>query len=163
VFFNEDGTGLIQVLEGKSRAARRMLPMTPRVYELLWSRYESSGRPSQGWIFPSGSKCGHYNGTTAKDNPKKALADSGVKLDFGEKRFVPYTLRHTALTNLGEKAGDDPFVLARIAGHSTITITQRYIHPQADAINRVFATPSRVGTGVGTGEAPKLKDAKSKE
>jgi hypothetical protein len=38
--------------------------------------------------------------------------------------------------------------LARIAGHSSITITQRYCHPQADAIERAFlkladATPSR--------------------
>jgi integrase len=143
VFFNEDGTGLIQVAEGKSKAAKRMLPMTPRVYELLWNRYESSGRPSGGWIFPSRSQCGHFKGDAAKDQHKKALTDSGVKLDFGEKRFVPYTLRHTALTNLGEKAGDDVFVLARIAGHSSITITQRYIHPQADAINRVFAAQSR--------------------
>jgi hypothetical protein len=56
-------------------------------------------------------------------------------------------------------------VLARIAGHSTIAITQRYIHPQADAINRVFATAPRVGTGTGVGtvEAPKLKGTKSKE
>jgi len=30
------------------------------------------------------------------------------------------------------------FVLARIAGHSSITVTQRYIHPQRDAINDVF-------------------------
>jgi|HubBroStandDraft_2_1064218.scaffolds.fasta_scaffold537921_2 hypothetical protein len=37
-----------------------------------------------------------------------------------------------------EKAGGDVFVLARIAGHSSISVTQRYIHPQADAINRVF-------------------------
>jgi serine/threonine protein kinase len=28
VFFNQDGTGLIQVLEGKSKAAKRILPMT---------------------------------------------------------------------------------------------------------------------------------------
>jgi hypothetical protein len=28
--------------------------------------------------------------------------------------------------------------LARIAGHSSITITQRHIHPQADAISLVF-------------------------
>jgi hypothetical protein len=30
------------------------------------------------------------------------------------------------------------FTLARIAGHSSITITQRYVHPQADAIERAF-------------------------
>ena len=31
------------------------------------------------------------------------------------------------------------FTLARIAGHSSITIIQRYVHPQADAIERAFA------------------------
>jgi hypothetical protein len=92
----------------------------------------------------------------AKDQHKKALTDSGVRA------FVPYTLRHTALTNLGEKAGGDVFVLARIAGHSSIMVTQRYIHPQADAINRVFAaSQSQVGTKLGTSkEAPKLRGAK---
>jgi len=133
VFFNQDCTGLVQVMEGKSKAAHRMLPMTPRVCELLRGRHESRGRPSEGWIFPSSSECGHFNGDAAKDQHKKGLTDSGVKA------FVPYTLRHTALTRLGERAGGDVFVLARIAGHSSITVTQRYIHPQADAINRVFA------------------------
>jgi integrase len=156
VFFNQDGTGLIQVMEGKSKAAHRMLPMTPRVYELLRGSYESSGRPSEGWIFPSTSECGHFNGDAAKDQHKKALTDSGVKA------FVPYTLRHTALTNLGEKAGGDVFVLARIAGHSSIMVTQRYIHPQADAINRVFAASQMlVGTKLGTFKGtPKLEQSK---
>jgi site-specific recombinase XerD len=55
------------------------------------------------------------------------------------------------LTRLGEKAGGDVFVLARIAGHSSITITQRYVHPQADAISRVFAVRlPKVGTKLGT-------------
>ncbi|MGA2628709.1 MAG: site-specific integrase [Terriglobia bacterium] len=53
------------------------------------------------------------------------------------KPFEPYCLRHTALTNLAS-AGCDAFTLARIAGHSSITITQRYCHPQADAIERAF-------------------------
>ena len=151
VFFNEDGTGLVQVVEGKSKAARRMLPMTSRVDKLLRSRYEANARPSEGWTFPSSSKGGHFNGDAAKGQHKKALTDSGVKA------FVPYTLRHTALTNLGEKAGGDVFVLAQIAGHSSITVTQRYIHPQADAINRVFAaSQSQVGTKLGTlKETPK--------
>jgi hypothetical protein len=37
------------------------------------------------------------------------------------------------------QAGCDAFTLERIAGHSSITITQRYVHPQVDAIERAFA------------------------
>ena len=73
-------------------------------------------------------------------------------------------LRHTALTQLAQ-AGADVFTLARIAGHSSITITQRYVHPQADAIERAFAPlgavsvtsdtqeeNSQVGTKLGTNQ-----------
>jgi integrase len=144
VFFNEDGTGLIQIIEGKSKAARRVLPMTPRVYELLRVRYESAGRPTEGWVFPNGGKSGHFDGNAAKDQHKKALEDSGVEA------FVPYTLRHTALTRLGEKAGGNVFALASIAGHSSITVTQRYIHPQAAAIGRIFANTANSQNRVGT-------------
>jgi hypothetical protein len=38
--------------------------------------------------------------------------------------------------------GCDAFRLAKIAGHSSITITQRYCHPQADAIERAFGNLS---------------------
>jgi hypothetical protein len=47
------------------------------------------------------------------------------------------------LTNLAA-AGWDAFTLARIAGHSSITITQRYCHPQADAIEQAFIKVGRV-------------------
>ena len=144
IFLNEDDTGLIQIVDGKSKAARRILPMTPRVYQLLRARHELARRPSDGWLFPSSAKSGHFDGDGAKEQHKKALDDSGVK------PFVPYTLRHTALTRLGEKAGGDVFVLARIAGHSSITVTQRYVHPQADAISRVFSSQLPVGTKLGT-------------
>ena len=121
-----------------------MLPMTPRVYALLLARHEAAGRPEDDWVFPSGSKLGHLNGDAAKEQHTKALEDSGVKV------FVPYVLRHTALTRLGERAGGDVFALARIAGHSSITVTQRYVHPQADTINRIFTSQLLVGTKLGT-------------
>jgi integrase len=132
VLLNDDGTGLIQIVDGKSKAARRTLPITPRVHALLRARHEASGRPVAGWIFPSGSRVGHLNGDVAKEQHTKALEDSGVQA------FVPYTLRHTALTMLGTAAHGDVFTLARIAGHSSITVTQRYIHPHSEAIQRVF-------------------------
>ena len=154
LLFNKDGTGLIQIVEGKSKASRRVLPMTLRVRELLHARYESASRPSDGWIFPGNSGCGHFNGDGAKEQHKKALANSGVT------PFVPYTLRHTALTRLGEAAGGDVFVLARIARHSSITVTQHYVHPQADAIDRVFsASQLRVGTKLGTPKKSLLAEA----
>lgn len=124
--------GLIRIADGKSKAARRVLPMTPNVYAALHTRYEAAGRPTDGWVFPSTSNCGHFDGNTAKDQHKRALDDSGVQ------RFEPYILRHTALTNLAKK-GADAHTLARIAGHSSIVITMRYVHPQADAIERAFA------------------------
>lgn len=61
-----------------------------------------------------------------------------------------YISTHLALNApryLGKAAGGDVFVLAKIVGHSSTTITQHYVHPQADAMGRVF---SRVGTKLGT-------------
>jgi integrase len=136
VLISEDGsqTGMIQVVEGKSKAARRILPMTPAVYWLLKARRKAAGAPTAGWIFPNASREGHLMvDGIAKAQHKKALQESGVA------PFPPYTLRHTALTRLGAASGGDVFALARIAGHSSIAITQRYVHPQAETIDRVFA------------------------
>jgi integrase len=135
-----NGTGgLIQITEGKTKAARRMLPMVPAVYEALKTRREAAGKPEEGWIFPASSREGHLNKDTAKDQHKRAIALANEKAKPKEmiRHFQPYILRHTALTQLAE-AGCDVFTLARIAGHSSITITQRYVHPQADAIERAF-------------------------
>ncbi len=138
--------GLIQVTEGKTKAARRMLPMVPAVHSALKRRWETAGKPEEGWIFPSGSKEGHLNKDTAKDQHKKAIerANANAKADDAKEIqfFQPYILRHTALTQLA-KSGCDAFTLARIAGHSSITITQRYVHPQADAIERAFVQVER--------------------
>ena len=153
--------GLIQVTEGKTKARRRMLPMVPAVYVALKARHEEAGNPEEGWVFPSGSREGHFNKDTAKDQHKKAIenANKRAKESSGRelKPFEPYVLRHTALTELAQ-AGCDAFTLARIAGHSSIAITQRYIHPQADAIERAFqqttkaaictSSSERVGTEI---------------
>jgi hypothetical protein len=42
------------------------------------------------------------------------------------------------LTRLGE-AGWDAWILARIAGHSSIAISARYVHPSEDAVMNVFS------------------------
>jgi integrase len=71
---------------------------------------------------------------------KKALDDSGVV------SFVLYTMRHTALTRLGEAADNNVFAVAQIARHASLSTTKRYVHPQAEAISRVFAARTKLGT-----------------
>ena len=41
------------------------------------------------------------------------------------------------LTRLGE-AGADAFTIMRIAGHSSVTISQRYVHPSPEAVEKAF-------------------------
>ena len=143
--------GLIQVSESKSKAARRFLPMIPDVYRMLKARHEAQDKPAVGWVFPSSAKCGHLEQGTGKTQHSAAIAKvnaetikANAKLEAaGEKplplplpAFEPYVMRHTALTRMAPFC--DAFTLARIAGHSSITITQRYCHPQADAVEAAF-------------------------
>ena len=70
------------------------------------------------------------------------IAKEAAKNDLKSVRsFVLYSLRHTFLTRLGE-SGCDAWTLARIAGHSSIAMSTRYVHPSEDA---VLAAVERLG------------------
>lgn len=127
--------GTIMVTGGKTKAARRLLPMTPRVRLVLELRWESAGKPLEGWVWPANTRSGHMEHDTLRVQHAKALKESKVR------PFVIYSFRHTFLTRLGE-SGCDVWTLARIAGHSNISISQRYVHPSEDA---VLSAMSRLG------------------
>jgi integrase len=119
--------GTLLVTHGKTAAARRVLPMTPRVKTILLKRWEPAGRPAEGWVWSAPTRSGHLEGSSLKKQHLKALRISGVR------PFVLYSLRHTFLTRLGE-SGCDAWTLARIAGHSSIAMSTRYVHPSEDAV-----------------------------
>ena len=48
-----------------------------------------------------------------------------------------HSLRHTVLTGLGE-AGVNVFMIMRITGRSSITISQRYANPSPESPERIF-------------------------
>jgi len=127
--------GTLLVTHGKTKAARRVLPMTPRVRKLLERRWEIAGQPADGWIWPALTRSGHVEPFSLKKQHRKALRVAKVR------HFVLYSLRHTFLTRLGE-SGCDAWTLARIAGHSSITISARYVHPSENA---VLAAMERLG------------------
>jgi integrase len=119
--------GTLLVTHGKTAAARRVLPMTPRVRNILKARWESAAKPAEGWIWPAPTRSGHVEASSLKKQHMKALRLGGVR------PFVLYSLRHTFLTRLGE-SGCDAWTLARIAGHSSIAMSTRYVHPSGDAV-----------------------------
>jgi integrase len=124
--------GTLQVTHGKTAAARRMLPMSPRVRRILQGRWGAAKMPSDGWVWATATASGHIEPSTVKKQHQRALRLSGVR------PFVLYALRHTFLTRLGE-SGCDAWTLARIAGHSSIAMSARYVHPSEDAVMNVFS------------------------
>ncbi|MGO9093975.1 MAG: tyrosine-type recombinase/integrase [Bryobacteraceae bacterium] len=49
-----------------------------------------------------------------------------------------YDLRHTPLTRLAH-SGADIFSIQKIAGHSDIRVTSRYVHPTPEHIKQAFS------------------------
>jgi len=63
-----------------------------------------------------------------------------LHLDFRKtlkmpEEFVLHSLRHTYGTRLGE-SGADAFTIMRLMGHSSVTVSQRYVHPTPEALER---------------------------
>jgi integrase len=118
--------GSLLVTQGKTASARRVLPMTPRVRTTLEERWRVGGRPSKGWVWPAPTGSGHAEGSSIKKQHSKAIRISGIRA-------------HTFLTRLGA-SGCDAWTLARIAGHSSIAISSRYVHrPKKRSYRRCHA------------------------
>src|ERR1051326_6801880 len=60
--------------------------------------------------------------------------------------FVIHSLRHTMLTRLGE-AGADAFTIMKIAGHSSVTVSRRYVHPTPEGMERAFERLEELNAG----------------
>jgi integrase len=129
--------GTLLVTSGKTAAARRVLPLTPRVRGVIEARWESAGRPSEGWVWPAPTRSGHIDHSSLKKQHARTFAIVNKEANENNQRplkpFILYSLRHTFLTRLGE-SGCDAWTLARIAGHSSIGISSRYVHPSENAV-----------------------------
>ena len=121
--------GFLRVRQGKSKNAKRVISLTQRVVRMLRDRADAR---SDQYVFSNGEGK-PYTETYIPHLQKKVRE----KLGWLNSDFVVHSLRHTCLTRLGE-AGVDAFTIMRIAGHSSITISQKYIHPTPEALERAF-------------------------
>jgi integrase len=120
--------GYLQVRRGKSATSIRTVSLTDRVSEMLMARKKAA---DTFYVFPARGG-GAVPGTwldRQHDGVRRAL-----KLPAD---FVLHSLRHSMLTRLGE-AGADAFTIKEIAGHSSIVISQRYVHPSPEHRERAF-------------------------
>jgi len=162
--------GSVFIPHGKTAAARRTVFLSPAVRFVLEHRWELAGSPSEGWAWPAATKSGHFEQSTIKKRLEKNLQrcneveeeakqtrnKSGRKA-VHVRRFIPYSLRHTFLTRLGE-SGCDAWTLAKIAGHSNIAIGARYVHPSEAAMAKAI---SKMG-GHRIGHSAELTDKEAK-
>ena len=127
--------GFLRVREGKSKNARRIIPLTDRAAAMLQER---EAVKVSGFVFAN--RDGNpYLGTSINHLHRDASAPKigGKRRALFPADFVMHSLRHTMLTRLGE-SGVDAFTIMRIAGHSSIVVSQRYIHPTPEAVERAF-------------------------
>jgi integrase len=106
-----------EIADGKSRAARRVLDLTPEARGILERRCMAAG--TDGFLF-----AGRKRGTPLSDvenGHERVLDESGLA-------FVLYDFRHTFATRFAEATNGDVVALAAILGHANLRTVMRYVH-----------------------------------
>jgi integrase len=116
----EDDEPILRIPGGKSRAARRDLPLTRESLAILQGRKAKHG--ATGWLFPSPRIEGAHVVKLNAQHDRVCL-EAGVS-------FVLYDLRHTWATRALTEAGLDVATVAALMGHASPTIVlKHYAHP----------------------------------
>ena len=123
--------GFVRIRKGKSRKAKRTLSLTIAARDVLALQAAES---KSEFVFVRNDHVSPLSRFTLAHQHARVRKEMGMDVNF-----VIHSFRHTMLTRLGE-AGVDAFTIMRIAGHSTITVSQRYVHPTAETIERAFDT-----------------------
>jgi site-specific recombinase XerD len=121
--------GYIHVTTSKSEAGIRYIPLTGRARGCL---AECRKRSKCNYVFTSGNGERKLSAKWASEQFRRIREKLGLPWDC-----VIHSLRHSFLTRLGE-AGADAFSIKSLAGHSSITVSTKYIHPTSARLENVI-------------------------
>jgi integrase len=113
---------------GKTKAARRHVPISERMLDVLMVR--CSGK-QEGWLFPSRKAADGHLTTVAKQF-REARAKAGLP-----KLLVLYCARHTFGTAAYEATGNLAMVM-NVMGHTDVRTAMRYQHPELDSVREAI-------------------------
>ena len=131
------------VPDGKTKNARRFVPLSERVLDALQQRV--AGRTS-GWVFPAKrSRSGHIE--TVNKQFIEARNKAGLPPDL-----VLYSARHTFCTYTLEETGNLA-ALMKVAGHGDVKTAMKYQHPELDSIREAIDRRNQV-TSQSTSQSP---------
>lgn len=113
---------------GKTRASRRQVPISERMFDLLMVRCADR---QEGWVFPSKrASAGHL--TTVAKQFREARRTASLS-----ESLVLYCARHTFGTAAYEATGNLAMVM-KVMGHSDVRTAMRYQHPVLDSIREAI-------------------------
>jgi integrase len=139
----------IEIRKGKTKYSRRRIPLTKRAEQILlevkaglhWAPAPDHlvGQQSHVITVPTSPYVFVLRG-------RDRMTGDWLSHEFLRARrrlklpntCVLHSTRHTFCTRLGER-GADAFAIQRLAGHSSIVISQRYVHPAAARLDAAIA------------------------
>lgn len=122
--------------KGKTKSARRQIPLLTDAATVLKRRFMVQGGPVQGWVFPAESGSGHME--TIHKAFSKARDAAGLP-----KTIVLYTARHGVGTDLGKVLSLREVM--QILGHSDTKTAMIYQNPTTEEITARLAAAKPAG------------------
>ena len=160
VFIDEE-PGYVFVARGKSKRARRYIGLTSAAKAIL-ERQRTISR-SQYVFVRYGDRVDRslwYTVPLSRHTLSQQFTKRSREMDLPWDAVL-HSTRHTALTDFGA-AGADAFTIQQIAGHASVTTSQRYVHPVPETIQRavVRLEQYRKTTAVERPNAPIIQERK---
>jgi integrase len=121
--------GSVFINRGKSRNAKRHMPLTQECRTIL--EFQKGVSRSE-YVFVREDGVQPVSRHTVSHQFTSAKKKLGLPWDA-----VLHSTRHTYLTNLGA-SGADAFTIKKLAGHGSVTTSERYVHPVSETVSNAM-------------------------